>query len=66
MNPTSRPELEILHEHSARLARWLTSLRLPFIAQEKNAVRDEETSAGFYVGVGDQFDDDRCRIHIAE
>jgi hypothetical protein len=49
----------------ALVSRWLSLLVILF-AQVSKADRFEETSGDFYVGVGDQFDDDRRRIHQAE
>ena len=35
-------------------------------AGESNADRFEEPLGAFYIGAGDQFDDDRRRIHIVK
>jgi len=46
------------------LSRWVSVLLVLF-ARESKADEFEETSGAFYIGVGDQFDDDRRRVHIA-
>jgi len=46
-------------------SRWLFSA-LTFSEQKSKADLVEDTSGAFFVGVGDRFDDDRRRIHIAE
>lgn len=47
------------------LSRWISAFPALF-AHESKADEFEETSGGFYIGVGDQFDDDRRRIHVAQ
>ena len=49
----------------APLSRWLAPL-MALIARELKADHLEEPSGAFYIGTGDQFDDDRRRIHQIE
>jgi hypothetical protein len=46
------------------LSHWLSALPVLF-TRESRVDQFEKTSGVFYIGVGDQFDDDRRRIHVA-
>jgi hypothetical protein len=48
---------------STVVPRWISALALLF-ARKSKADQFEDSTGAFYIGAGDQFDDDRRRIHV--